>query len=106
MSAPGVGFVAALTFKAAVDDPRRFRRSKTWRPISVSHPDAFSRANATIQATYRRPVMPRSDRLCSWHPTPSSRGQASSLRRFGARLPPPEGTQAHASRRRRHVLQC
>lgn len=29
MSAPGVGFVAALTFKAAVDDPKRFRRSKT-----------------------------------------------------------------------------
>lgn len=29
MSAPGIGFVAALTFKAAVDDPRRFRRSKT-----------------------------------------------------------------------------
>jgi transposase len=29
MSAPGVGFVAALTFKAAVDDPSRFRRSKT-----------------------------------------------------------------------------
>ena len=29
MSAPGIGFVAALTCKAAVDDPRRFRRSKT-----------------------------------------------------------------------------
>jgi transposase len=29
MSAPGVGYVAALTFKAAVDDPARFRRSKT-----------------------------------------------------------------------------
>ena len=29
MSAPGVGFVTALTFKAAVDDPRRFKQSRT-----------------------------------------------------------------------------
>ena len=29
MSAPGVGFVTALTFKAAVDDPGRFKRSRT-----------------------------------------------------------------------------
>ncbi len=29
MSAPGVGFITALTFKAAVDDPARFKRSRT-----------------------------------------------------------------------------
>ena len=29
MSAPGAGFVTALTFKAAVDDPNRFKRSRT-----------------------------------------------------------------------------
>ena len=29
MSAPGVGFVTALTFKSGVDDPRRFKRSRT-----------------------------------------------------------------------------
>ncbi len=29
MTAPGVGFVTALTFKAAVDDPSRFKRSRT-----------------------------------------------------------------------------
>jgi transposase len=29
MTAPGVGFVTALTFKAGVDDPTRFRRSRT-----------------------------------------------------------------------------
>lgn len=29
MTVPGVGPIAALTFKAAVDDPRRFRRSRT-----------------------------------------------------------------------------
>jgi len=29
MSAPGVGYVTALTFKAAVDDPTRFKKSRT-----------------------------------------------------------------------------
>jgi len=29
MGAPGVGYVTALTFKAAVDDPTRFKRSRT-----------------------------------------------------------------------------
>jgi transposase len=29
MTAPGVGYIAALTFKAAVDDPSRFKRSRT-----------------------------------------------------------------------------
>ena len=29
MSTPGVGYVTALTFKAAVDDPHRFKRSRT-----------------------------------------------------------------------------
>ena len=29
MTTPGVGFVTALTFKAAVDDPARFKRSRT-----------------------------------------------------------------------------
>ena len=29
MSAPGVGFITALTYKAGVDDPHRFKRSRT-----------------------------------------------------------------------------
>ena len=29
MSAPGVGFITALTFKAGVDDPQRFAHSRT-----------------------------------------------------------------------------
>jgi transposase len=29
MSVPGVGFITALTFKAGVDDPSRFKRSRT-----------------------------------------------------------------------------
>ena len=29
MSVPGVGLITALTFKAGVDDPKRFKRSRT-----------------------------------------------------------------------------
>ena len=29
MTAPGVGYITALTFKAGVDDPSRFKRSRT-----------------------------------------------------------------------------
>jgi transposase len=29
MTAPGVGYIAALTLKSAIDDPGRFRRSRT-----------------------------------------------------------------------------
>jgi len=29
MTVPGVGFITALTFKAGVDDPKRFKRSRT-----------------------------------------------------------------------------
>jgi transposase len=29
MTAPGVGYVTALTFKSGVDDPTRFKRSRT-----------------------------------------------------------------------------
>ncbi len=29
MTVPGVGFITALTFKAGVDDPHRFKRSRT-----------------------------------------------------------------------------
>lgn len=32
MTVPGVGSIAALTFKAAVDDPARFKRSRTVGP--------------------------------------------------------------------------
>jgi transposase len=41
MSAPGVGFVTALTFKAAVDDPTRFRRSPHRRRPLWAHAEAL-----------------------------------------------------------------
>ena len=37
MTTPDVGPITALTFKAAVDDPARFKRSRTSRPLR-SHP--------------------------------------------------------------------
>jgi transposase len=65
MSAPGIGFVAARTFKAAVDDPKRFRRSKRWLLILGSsgekdNPGHISKAD---DVEVRRP--------CSWRPAPS-----------------------------------
>ena len=35
MTAPGVGPITALTFRATVDQPNRFRRSRMWVHISV-----------------------------------------------------------------------
>jgi transposase len=63
MSAPGVGFVTALTFKAAVDDPTRFKRSRTvaahfgltprrLQSGEMDHPGRISRAgDPDVRAT-------------------------------------------------------
>ena len=58
MSAPGVGFVTALTFKAGVDDPNRFKRSRTVAPTSGSPPDASSPVRWTSKATSLSAAMP------------------------------------------------
>jgi transposase len=71
MSAPGVGFVAALTFKRPWMIPVASEGRRRWRPISVSPPDAISRGRGTIPATYRRPATSRFDRRCSSPPTRS-----------------------------------
>jgi transposase len=88
MSEPGVGFVAALTFKAAVDDPKRFRRSKTvaahfgltprrYQSGERDNPGHISKAgDAEV----------RSALFLAAKTIPNGRGQTSSLRRFGARL--------------------
>jgi transposase len=41
MTIPGVGAVVAMTFKAAVDRPERFARSKPWAPTSASLPRQY-----------------------------------------------------------------
>jgi transposase len=63
MTAPGVGFITALTFKAAVDDPRRFKRSRTvaahfgltprrFQSGETDHPGRISRAgDPEVRAT-------------------------------------------------------
>lgn len=88
MSAPGVGFVAALTFKAAVDDPRRFRRSKTvaahfgltprrYQSGEKDNPGHISKAGD---------VEARSALFLAANTIMNGRGKPSSLRSFGARL--------------------
>jgi transposase len=51
MSAPGVGFVTALTYKAGVDEPTRFKHSRTVAARSVLPPDASSRVRSTSKVT-------------------------------------------------------
>ena len=88
MSAPGIGFVAALTFKAAVDDPKRFRRSRTvaahfgltprrHQSGERDNPGHISKAG---DAEVRSALFLAANTILN------GRGQTSSLRRFGARL--------------------
>jgi transposase len=63
MSAPGVGFITALTFKAGVDDPTRFKHSRTvaahfgltprrFQSGEMDNPGHISRAgDPTVRAT-------------------------------------------------------
>jgi len=63
MSAPGVGYVTALTFKAAVDDPTRFKKSRTvaahfgltprrFQSGEIDNPGRISRAgDANVRCT-------------------------------------------------------
>ncbi|WP_417812422.1 transposase [Thalassospira alkalitolerans] len=50
----GVGPIAALTFKAAVDDPSRFRRSRTVAAHFGLTPRRFQSGSTTILDEYRR----------------------------------------------------
>lgn len=83
-----MGFVAALTFKAAVDDPKRFRRSKTvaahfrltprrYQSGEKDNPGHISKAGD---------VEVRSALFLAANTIMNGRGQPSSLRSFGARL--------------------
>ena len=99
MSAPGVGYIAALTFKAAVDDPKRFRRSKTvaahfgltprrYQPGERDNPGRISKAGDTDV---------RSALFLAANTIINGRWKSSPLRRFGARL-------SRATGRRRAVV--
>ena len=88
MSAPGVGYVAALTFKAAVDDPARFRRSKTVaahfgltpRRYQSGERDNPGRISKAGDAEVRSALFLAANVIMN------GRGKPSALRSFGARL--------------------
>lgn len=87
MSAPGVGYVA-LTFKSAVDDPARFRRSKTVaahfgltpRRYQSGERDNPGRISKAGDAGVRTALFLAANTIMN------GRGQSSPLRKFGARL--------------------
>jgi len=54
MTAPGVGAIVALTYAAAIDDPGRFRSSKTVGAHFGLTPKKYSRARPTSPAGFPR----------------------------------------------------
>ncbi len=78
MSVPGVGAITALTFKAAVDDPTRFKRSRTLaahfgltprrlQSGEVDNPGRISRAgDPDVRATLYRPANAMMTRSSKW----------------------------------------
>ena len=100
MSAPGVGYIAALTFKAAIDNPARFRRSKTvaahfgltprrYQSGERDNPGRISKADD---------VEVRSALFLAANTIMNGRGQPSSLRSFGARLARRKGRETRDGR--------
>jgi transposase len=88
MSAPGVGYIAALTFKAAVDDPKRFKRSKTVAAHFGLTPRRYQSGERDNPGRISKAgdVEVRSALFLAANTIMNGRGQTSSLRRFGARL--------------------
>ncbi len=72
MTVPGVGFITALTFKAGVDDPSRFKQSRTVGATSDSLRGAPSPVRSISTAKSPEPVMPMCDAHCIPPPTPCS----------------------------------
>jgi len=60
MTAPGVGYVTALTFKSGVDDPTRFKRSRTVAAHSGLTLGARSPVNSTSTVISPKQAMPKS----------------------------------------------
>jgi transposase len=88
MSAPGVGYVAALTFKAAVDDPARFRRSKTVAAHFGLTPRRYQSGERDNPGRISKAgdVEVRSALFLAANVIMNGRGKPSALRSFGARL--------------------
>lgn len=88
MSAPGVGYIAALTFKAAVDDPARFRRSKTVAAHFGLTPRRYQSGERDNPGRISKAgdVEVRSALFLAANTIMNGRGKSSPLRSFGARL--------------------
>ena len=88
MSAPGVGYIAALTFKAAVDDPARFRRSKTVAAHFGLTPRRYQSGERDNPGRISKAgdVEVRSALFLAANTIMNGRGRSSPLRSFGARL--------------------
>ena len=74
MSAPGVGFVTALTFKAGVDDPARFKQSRTVAAHFRLTPRRFQSGEIDIDGHISK--CGDADVLSTPLPTPCSPGPA------------------------------
>jgi len=88
MSAPGVGYIAALTFKAAIDDPARFRRSKTVAAHFGLTPRRYQSGERDNPGRISKAgdVEVRSALFLAANTIMNGRGKPSPLRSFGARL--------------------
>ena len=109
MTVPGVGYIAALTFKAAVDTPERFKRSKTvaahFGPNTAAVPNPVS-------ATTRDISRKRATRRCAQtlyaaaNITMMPAGKPCELKSWGYRLMKSKGRKARgrccSSQARRH----
>ena len=80
MTTPGVGAITTLTFRAAVDDPRRFRRSRTVADHLGLTPRRYQSGERTTRAIYPRLVILACGRPSTQLPTPSCRDPANGHR--------------------------
>ncbi len=87
MTAPGVGFVTALTFKAAVDDPARFRRSRTVAAHFGLTPRRFQSGELDLDGHISRAGDPdvRATLYTAAHALMTRSAQWSSLKAWGMR---------------------
>ena len=88
MSAPGVGVVTALTFKAAVDDPTRFKRSRTVAAHFGLTPRRFQSGDMDISGYISRAGDPdvRSTLYNAAHAIMTRSAKYSSLKVWGMQL--------------------
>jgi hypothetical protein len=65
MTMPGVGAIVALTYRAGIDQPERFKSSRQLGPCFGLTPDAIKAARPTAAAPSAEPVMLPFASLCS-----------------------------------------